>query len=113
MSFPQQLASVLDKDDRPAPIGMVVTDEPVYAREGACAGAKFHSPQPLVLHTVPMYPGHASPGVMLCGTCADNLSVLQRLMADYDGDVPWPIRREFGNWIRALAEKGWEAVHGA
>lgn len=80
-----------------------------------CEGSRFHSPTPLFVSTVPLIPqawsarAHAqfSPRVSLCGTCRDNLAILQQILLETDGDVPWQVRREFGNTIRALADKGW------
>jgi hypothetical protein len=51
--------------------------------------------------------------VFLCGTCAANLTVLLRLMAASSGELPWEVRREFGNTIRALADKAWSYYIGA
>lgn len=95
--------------------GMVPRGGGWYVTSGTmeCEGAKFHSPHPLVLRDVPPWPGlrvtDESQCFVLCGTCADNLGVLQELYEAYDGDVPWPVRREFGNQIQALAKAGWEA----
>ncbi len=84
--------------------------------EALCEGSKFHSPTPLFVDTfVPLIPvqwsaqanAQFSPRVSLCGTCRDNLLILQQIMLDRDGDVPWQVRREFGNTIRALADRGW------
>lgn len=67
-----------------------------------CEGSVHHSPTPLVVKQVMLPDGHTF--VWLCGTCADNLSVLLWLMESAEGVLPWPVRREFGNRIRALAE---------
>lgn len=74
-----------------------------YGQE--CAGAKFHSPTPLLLTRVSL----GDDSVWLCGTCCANLSVLQHLLATHNGDLPWTVRREFGNLIRAIALRSWEA----
>lgn len=68
--------------------------------EHECQGSKFHSPRPMVVHPLPM--PHA-PGEMiyLCGTCADNLKMLLAFQAH--GEVPWTVKRCFGNLIRAAA----------
>lgn len=81
-----------------------------------CEGAKYHSPSPLVVHRVPLVddPLQSRPEhwVFLCGTCEDNLNVLMSVLRLCEGDVPWPVRREFGNLIRSVAERGWEMMHG-
>lgn len=110
MPFPAHLSEAIAEGTVPSRGGW-------YAREGeTCEGAKFHSPQPLVLRNVSLNPFDPTDGdidALLCGTCADNLGVLQELFVKMDGDVPWPLRREFGNQIRALAERGWKAVSDA
>jgi len=68
--------------------------------EGSCMGSVHHSPRPIVLHEVDLDDGSH---VVLCGTCKDNLDTLRYLMRTTTGPVPWPVRREFGNTIRALA----------
>lgn len=69
--------------------------------DGACMGAKHHSPRPLLLHEVDLPNGEHA---MLCGTCKDNLATLVYLLRLHrDGMMPWTARREFGNQIRALA----------
>jgi len=82
--------------------------------EGECEGSRYHSPTPLLVSTVPLVPPEwtgkgsaASPRVVLCGTCRDNLTVLQRILLAKDGDIPWQARREFGNTIRAIGDRGW------
>ena len=77
----------------------------VLALGQVCAGARHHSPTPLVLHDTALFSGRR---VLLCGTCVDNIAVLQRLMTTSEAPLPWPLRREFGNLVRALAEEGWE-----
>lgn len=77
-----------------------------------CEGSKFHSPTPLSVSSVPLVPPewvdpNRVPKVLLCGTCRENLSVIQQILTLTNGDVPWQVRREFGNTIRALADKGW------
>jgi len=56
---------------------------------------------------VELSPAGGGSAAMLCGTCADNLAVLQHLLNQHDGALSWPVRRSFGNLIRALAERGW------
>jgi hypothetical protein len=43
----------------------------------------------------------------LCGVCADNLYLLQQMWHAADGRLPWEVRREFGNDLRALVSRGW------
>jgi hypothetical protein len=79
-----------------------------------CTGAKFHSPSPLVLREVDLVPWDpkAKEIVWLCGTCADNLLVLQHLLEANDGEMDWATRREFGNQVRALGLRGWSIYSG-
>jgi hypothetical protein len=74
--------------------------------EAACEGAKHHSPTPLMVKEVSLSPSGGGTTAWLCGTCADNLAVLQHLRSQ-QGDLSWPLLREFGNRIRALAQRGW------
>lgn len=97
MKFPQRVRTALAETDCSGLPGTLALD-----RE--CAGAKFHSPTPLVLHEVEV----GGDPVLLCGTCAANLRVLQHLLVQTDGDLPWTVRREFGNLIRAIALRGWQ-----
>lgn len=101
MTFPERLASALEQ------AGIVPTTGS-FARDSDCVGARFHSPNPLVVREVALGPDGEGPIALLCGTCADNLAVLQSLLLRFDGEVEWPVRREFGNLIRALALRGWE-----
>lgn len=81
-----------------------------------CEGAKFHSPQPLLvrqygLDGAALYATDdraATATVWLCGTCAANLTVLLCLLKAHQGDLPWEARREFGNLIRALGMRAWK-----
>ena len=66
-----------------------------------CQGARFHSPSPLLLEEVEISSGK---WVTLCGTCQDNLKVYEELKTHYDGEIPWKVRREFGNLIRAIGD---------
>jgi hypothetical protein len=105
MAFPARVAKAL----RDA--GIDVPKQGWFASDGTlCEGAKFHSPTPLVLRDVSLIPGSSPVDLtaVLCATCADNLSVLQQLLVANDGELPWPVRREFGNQLRALAFQGWE-----
>lgn len=92
MALPVAIAEALrDVDPETFPGSLAV--------EGTeCEGAKFHSPGPLVLFEV------ATPErtVRLCGTCRANYFVLRALLAHHGGELPWPVRREFGNRLRAL-----------
>jgi hypothetical protein len=91
MTFPNAIKAALrDVDPNTLP-GRPTTDGQV------CAGAKFHSPTPLVLHEVEI---NGQP-VQLCGTCRSNLGVLRALLTRH-GELPWPVRREFGNRLREL-----------
>lgn len=104
MAFPKQVQAALEETD--------CSDLPgVLALRRECEGAKFHSPTPLVLHETPLAPSGEGPTAVLCGTCCSNLTVLQHLLAEHDGDLPWAVRREFGNLVRALALRGWRADH--
>ena len=82
--------------------------------EAVCEGSKFHSPTPMFVAEVPLIPrswgeehSAAGPVVRLCGTCRDNLAILRQIFVQTKGEVPWEVRREFGNTIRALAERAW------
>lgn len=92
MTFPKQAREALDATDTSGLPGVLAYDR-------ACEGAKFHSPNPLLLNEVPV----AGEVVLLCGTCLANLRVLQHLMRQTDHRPPWPVLRDFGNQIRALA----------
>lgn len=90
--FPKATAAAIQEAD--------LTDLPGTLSMGlSCAGAKFHSPRPLVLHEVPL-PGGGT--AYLCAVCRDNLRVLSNLVDFYNGNLPWRVRREFGNKIRSL-----------
>ena len=96
MTFPKRVQAALAETDC-----SVLPGSLALGRE--CVGAKFHSPTPLILNEVEVAPGQV---VWLCGTCQANLEVLQHLLVQNDGDLPWPVRREFGNRVRALATNG-------
>lgn len=82
--------------------------------QASCEGAKYHSPTPLVLWRVSLHPkrryDHEDDAAWLCANCVANLRVLQSLQVAMNGEVPWPIQREFANQIRALARRGWELM---
>lgn len=69
----------------------------------ACQGARFHSPTPRLLHEVTLYDGEK---VLVCGTCRDNYAVLAHVGDRWGWELPWELRREFGNDLRALALRG-------
>lgn len=88
--------------------------------DAECEGATFHSPRPMFvqdtrlvpyewLHEEGINPGVAPKSAWLCGTCRDNLAILQQVLKATGGDVPWEVRREFGNTVRRLAVQGWLA----
>lgn len=91
-----------------------------------CRGAKFHSPTPLFVKSTNLATDFywrneagvadssqawwaIGPQADLCGTCRDNLWILQQMLKAADGpdNLAWPLRREFGNALRALALEGW------
>lgn len=84
--------------------------------ELVCQGARFHSPRPLVVREYVVRLGQVMPvegldspedAVWLCGTCASNVEVMTCLLTAYNGSLSWEARREFGNSVRAIAERGW------
>lgn len=84
-----------------------------------CDGSRHHSPTPLACTRLrlsevvaqvsggPVPTPADEPLLSLCGTCLDNLTVFVRLMGDYQGAMPWEVRREFGNTIRILGMQAW------
>lgn len=92
MALPKRLGVLLDDLD-PKDFG-----GQMFAGAAECEGAKFHSPNPLVLREVKIGKRKA----VLCSTCAENLHILAALHEQNDGFLPWETRREFGNQIRAL-----------
>lgn len=98
MSFPDLIRGALSRVGDLALPG-ITTDQ------ATCQGSKHHSPQPLLVNEVLLANGES---VLLCGTCEDNLLVLQRLLDAHNGSLPWPVRRCFGNIIRAIAESTWQ-----
>lgn len=91
--------------------------DPLYP----CEGSKFHSPRPTSVHAVYLSDvlgevrGEIEPTkrlndpTWLCRNCHENLLNLTLLMDAYDGVVPWEAKREFGNTIRAFADRIWAA----
>lgn len=104
MEYPKTIRQALSEHP------MVHYDGDGYAEayDHPCEGARHHSPQPLITYLVPPSGDDDLTKVWLCGTCRSNMHVLQHLIQSYDGDVPWPLRREFGNILRALAFEGWQ-----
>lgn len=74
---------------------------PASGRE--CQGAKFHSPRPMTVHPFRVDGPSGERVIHLCGTCEDNVRLLRGLI-DARDDVPWRVRRCFGNQVRAVAE---------
>ena len=84
----------------------------------SCEGARFHSPTPLFVRDVPLVKPEwwpedqrrtwSWPTAYLCGICRDNLDILLQMLKATEGNLDWPIRREFGNELRSLALKGWK-----
>jgi hypothetical protein len=69
-----------------------------FTSDHSCAGARFHSPTPLVVQRVTV---NGNP-LFLCGTCRDNMELLADLIEAEDKNLPWPVLREFGSGIRDL-----------
>lgn len=85
--------------------------------DSACEAAKHHSPRPLLVRAYrvsvegvnPIDIDQDEPGaVTMCGTCADNVEVAVALFASHGGVLPWQARREFGNLVRAIAQRPFE-----
>lgn len=107
MTIPAKVGELLAQGD------VSILPGKLNVEEEGCEGAKFHSPNPLLVTEVPLmsplWPGSSGElKVWLCGTCADNLRVYQHLLGQHEGQLEWPIRREFGNLIRALGDRGWK-----
>lgn len=107
MAVPEPLAAYLDE------AGVLSAERDA---QHPCEGAKFHSPTPLVTRRAdlapwvePPEPGDDSRHAWVCGTCADNLAMIQQLLIARNGEVPWPVLRCFGNGVRKLAMRGWLA----
>lgn len=89
----------------------------VSGSDQSCQGAEFHSPTPLAIYPVPLMVSPPKPGekvpegtpvAWLCGSCRDNFRVLVHLLQRSNGALDWPVRREFGNKVRALALRAWD-----
>lgn len=82
----------------------------------ACEAAKHHSPRPLIVHEFEVSKDglrciegvEAVDSVWLCATCADNVRLALALFASHGGTLPWEARREFGNLVRAIAQKAYK-----
>jgi hypothetical protein len=80
----------------------------------ACEAARHHSPRPLLVKEYRVTKSGLMPlegivdergTVWLCGTCADNISLALALYEAHGGTLPWQARREFGNLVRAIAQR--------
>ena len=91
MALPRLIAEALD--------GAQWVDG-VLAQGRECAASRHHSPTPLVLHE---YEDGTGVTHLLCGVCLDNVRVLRGLVEGAQEPLPWPLRREFGNRVRAIA----------
>lgn len=98
MGFPAAIRGAIEASSISANLG----GRGRFAYEHECEGAKFHSPTPLVVEEVILGDGTK---VWLCPTCTANLDVFEALCEANDGELPWPVRREFGNTLRALGER--------
>lgn len=94
------------------PLPGILAESPV-----SCEAAKHHSPRPLIVNEYqvlkdglePIFEVTDEPGTAwLCGTCADNVRVALALFEAHDGVLPWQARREFGNLVRAIAQRPFE-----
>lgn len=88
-------------------IADALTDHPIEGEKTwlhGCVGARYHSPTPLLVKQVEI----DEAAEWLCGTCEDNLGVFLSLMTTSNGTLPWAVRREFGNLLRALGLRAWE-----
>lgn len=111
MSVPPTILRLIDQVHGLSLPG-VLAESPV-----SCEAAKHHSPRPLIvneyrvlkdglesIHSVTDEPGTA----WMCGTCADNVRVALALFEAHGGVLPWQVRREFGNLVRAIAQRPFE-----
>jgi hypothetical protein len=82
-----------------------------------CQCVLNHNPMPMayqVHHVVPqswMRKG-AQPSstetVTLCGTAHDSVHDLLNQYVKHGGPPPWPVRRQYGDYIRKLAATAWD-----
>lgn len=96
MPLPTLIAQALDENTP-----QWTAPDTIPAQEHECQGAKHHSPRPLLVHLVELADGRSA---WLCGTCKDNVATLVHLL-DTRESVPWPLKREFGNLTRKMAEE--------
>jgi 5-methylcytosine-specific restriction endonuclease McrA len=59
--------------------------------------------------------GHDGPDlawnrVTLCMNGHGSVHAYLDLLLDHDGKLPWKVRREYGRHVRALAQKGYDAI---
>lgn len=90
-----------------------------WLQSGDCEGSRHHSPSPLLIRPYNLTAamdtvlGQCSPTesetVYLCSTCKDNLTVYLSVLYAYDGAPPLAVKRDFGNIIRALGDRAWNA----
>lgn len=112
MSVPPNLLGLIRKING-LPLPGILAESDV-----ACEGAKHHSPRPLIVQEYEVLKDGLRPihtiaddvpgAVYLCATCADNVRVALSLFASHGGVLPWEARREFGNLVRAIAQKPYE-----
>ena|SRR6476646_5339645 len=111
MSVPPTILSLIQKING-LPLPGILAESDV-----ACEAAKHHSPRPLIVHEFEVLPDGLRtiesvedvPGsVWLCATCADNVRVALALFASHGGSLPWEARREFGNLVRAIAQRAYK-----
>lgn len=72
-----------------------------------CVGATHHSPTPLTVRWVDVYPG--GPEVRFCPTCAENYRQMWGLIQDHHGNPPWTAYRRFGSRLRRIGARSWAA----
>lgn len=111
MSVPPTIARLLSQAGALALPGFLAV------ADTACEAAKHHSPRPLLLRAYLVSAEGVNPidvgvdesgAVTMCGTCADNVEVAVALFASHGGILPWQARREFGNLVRAIAQRPFE-----
>lgn len=83
-----------------------------------CLIHRYHSPRPGrsdLHHTFPLEWGGEETDenrVPICSTGHANVHMLLEFFKDFNGKVPWPIRREFGPGERKIAAEGWRRFKG-
>jgi len=73
--------------------------------DSACIGVSRHSPTPLTIVAVSLYPD--GPEGQMCPTCAANYNKMWDLICTYQGAPPWLLYRKFGSQLRSLGAKAW------